>query len=56
VTEFNIADPSRSTEAQVTLLYAPQINHWVRRTILIKLQKRLRSQETDELVEVGLKR
>jgi hypothetical protein len=56
VTEFNTADPSRSIEAQVTLLYAPQINHWVRRTILTKLQKRLRSQETDELVEVSLKR
>jgi hypothetical protein len=56
VREFNTADPSRSTEAQVTLLYAPQINHWVRRTILTKLQKRLLSQETDELVEVSLKR
>jgi hypothetical protein len=56
VTEFNTADPSRSTEAQVTLLYAPQINHWVRRAILTKLQKRLLSQETDELVEVSLKR
>jgi hypothetical protein len=56
VKEFNTADPSRSSEAQITLLYAPQINHWVRRTIVNKVEKRLRSNETDELVEVNLKR
>jgi hypothetical protein len=56
VKEFNTADPSRSSESQITLLYAPQINHWVRRTIVNKVEKRLRSNETDELVEVNLKR
>jgi hypothetical protein len=56
VTEFNTADPSRGAEAQVTLLYAPQVNHWVRRTIVNKVDKRVRSNETDELVAVNLKR
>jgi hypothetical protein len=56
VKEFNTADPSRGSESQITLLYAPQINHWVRRTIVHKVEKRLRSNETDELVEVNLKR
>ena len=48
--EFNAADPSRSAEAQVVMWYAPQINHWVRRTIVTKVEKRMRSNETDELV------
>jgi hypothetical protein len=52
VKEFNAADPSRSTEAQFVLWYAPQINHWVRRTIVTKVEKRTRSNQTDELVEV----
>jgi len=56
VTEFNTADPSRSDESQVTLWYAPQINHWVRRTIVNKVQKHLRSNDTEELVEFSMKR
>jgi hypothetical protein len=55
VKEFNTADPSRATESQITLLYAPQINHWVRRTIVNKVDKRVRSNQTDELVEVTRK-
>jgi hypothetical protein len=39
VKEFNTADPSRGSESQITLLYAPQINHWVRRTIVHKVEK-----------------
>jgi hypothetical protein len=56
VVQFNAADPSHSMESQVTLLYAPQINHWIRRTILTRVDKRLRSNETDEFVETSLKR
>jgi hypothetical protein len=56
VKEFKTADPSRSEESQVTLWYAPQINHWVRRTIIDRIEKRLRSNQTDELVEMSLKR
>jgi hypothetical protein len=55
VREYNAADPSRSTESQITLWYAPQINHWVRRTIVAKVEKRLRSNQTDELIEFGRK-
>jgi hypothetical protein len=56
VKEYNTADPSRSEEAQVTLWYAPQINHWVRRTIVDRIEKRLRSNQTDELVGTSLQR
>ena len=51
VKEYNTADPSRSREAQVTLWYAPQINHWARRTIVDRVEKRIRSNQTDELIE-----
>jgi hypothetical protein len=56
VKEFNTADPSRSTDRQVTVLYAPQINHWVRRTIVERVEKRVRSNEIDELIEFVQKR
>jgi hypothetical protein len=52
VKEYNTADPSRSTEVQETLWYAPQINHWVRRATVERVEKRLRSSHTDELIEV----
>ena len=55
VKEYNSADPSRSTETQFILWYAPQINHWARRTITTKVEKRLTSNETDELIEFGPK-
>lgn len=53
--EYNVANPSRSTESQFTLWYAPQINHWVRRTIVTKVDKRTVSNQTDELIEFGRK-
>jgi hypothetical protein len=56
VTEFNTKDPSRGSESEITLLYAPQINHWVRRTIVFKVDKRVRSNQTDELVDFRLSR
>lgn len=55
VKQFNTADPSRASEFQITLLYAPKINHWVRRTIVAKVEKRTRSNETDELVAFNRK-
>jgi hypothetical protein len=55
VKEYNAADPSRSTEAQFILWYAPQINHWARRTIVTKIDKRTLSNQTDELIEYGRK-
>jgi hypothetical protein len=55
VKEVNAADPSRLTEIQFDLWFAPQINHWIRRTTITKIDKRTRSNETDELVELGRK-
>jgi hypothetical protein len=52
---FNTADPSRSTETTYLMWFAPQINHWARRTIITKVDKRIRSNETDELIEYTLK-
>jgi hypothetical protein len=56
VTDYNTKDPSRGGETQVTLWYAPQINHWVRRTIVARVEKRLRSNQTDELVDFHMSR
>jgi hypothetical protein len=53
--ELNAADPSRLTEAQVVMWYAPQINHWVRRTTIEKFDKRTRSNQTIELTAFGRK-
>ncbi|SRR6266700_3583493 len=55
VKQFNAADPSRSTDIQFVLWFAPQINHWVRRTTLIKVEKRTRESRSDELIEFGRK-
>ncbi len=48
---FNTADPSRFTETAFLLWFAPQINHWARRTIISRVDKHIRSNETDELIE-----
>jgi hypothetical protein len=55
VREVNAADPSRSIEHQFVLWFAPQINHWVRRTTLTKVEKRTRASTMDELVAFGRK-
>jgi hypothetical protein len=55
VREFNVADPSRLTETQFVLWYASEINHWARRTILTRIEKRLRSNMSEQLVEFSRK-
>jgi hypothetical protein len=52
---FNVADPSRSQDTQFLMWFAPEVNHWVRRTINFTVDKRLRSSETDELIEIKKK-
>ena len=52
---INAADPSRRTVATILLWYAPQINHWVRRTIITKVDKRISLNETDELTDFARK-
>jgi hypothetical protein len=44
-------DPARAWEFQVVTWYAPQINHWVRRTELIKFDKRVRYNTSVELAD-----
>src|ERR1700674_2369368 len=52
---FNIAAPSVATETQVVLWYAPEINHWVRRAILTKIEKRTRDSTSEELTAFSRK-
>jgi hypothetical protein len=53
VKQFSPADPSRVFELQFVLWFAPQINHWVRRTIVSKVQKHVRGSTSDELTAFG---
>ena len=48
---INGADPSQLSETETTIWYAPQINHWVRMTVVTKLQKRVRTNTSYELVD-----
>jgi hypothetical protein len=48
-------DPARMWEFQIVSWFAPQINHWVRRTNLIKFEKRLRDNTTEELADFNRK-
>ena len=50
--QFNIADPSRYQDVEMIMWFAPQINHWVRRTFIVKQEKRTTSNTVDELVEI----
>ena len=52
IKEYNIADPSRYQDMQVVLWFAPQINHWVRRTFIVKREKRTVGNTMDELVQI----
>jgi hypothetical protein len=49
--ELNTADPSKSFEGQYVTWFAPQINHWVRRTFLTKFEKRARTNTSEELTD-----
>lgn len=50
--EYSIADPSRYQDMQVIMWFSPQINHWVRRTSVVKREKRTVSNTTDELIQI----
>jgi hypothetical protein len=51
VRQFSTADPSKLTESQIVLWYAPQINHFVRRTTVVKFEERTRSITSEELAD-----
>jgi hypothetical protein len=53
--EINATDPSRSWDYENVGWYAPQINFWVRRTYLTRVQKRMTANTSQELVEFGRK-
>ena len=52
VKEYHTADPSRYQDIQMLMWFAPQINHWVRRTFIVKQEKRTVSGTTDELINI----
>ena len=51
VRQFDAADPSKLTESQIVLWYAPRINHFVRRTTVVKFAERTRSIMSEELAD-----
>jgi hypothetical protein len=53
--EYVVSDPSRYWDYKMLMWFAPQINHWVRRQIIVKQEKRTTSDTTDELVDIGRK-
>jgi len=42
-------DPARMWEYQIESWFAPELNHWVRRTTQIRFEKRVRENSTEEL-------
>ena len=52
----NPKDPTRKNEIEWRTWYAPAIDHWVKRTVIVRADKLLRSNETLELIDYGRKR
>jgi len=52
IKNFNVKDPSRYSDVEMLMWFAPQINHWIRRTFIVKQEKRTVSSTTDELIEI----
>jgi hypothetical protein len=53
--DVSSTDPSKSSENQITGWYAPQINHWVRRLFVTRIQKRITASTSEELTSFGRK-
>jgi hypothetical protein len=53
--EINAADQSKSWDYEEAGWYAPEINHWVRRTFLTKVLKRTTSNSSEELINFSRK-
>ncbi|WP_143271708.1 TapB family protein [Bradyrhizobium mercantei] len=51
----NVKDPTRASELTTETWYAPAIDHWVKRVEVIRIDKRLQSNNTLELVAYGRK-
>ena len=52
---FNIAAPASFAEYRVVLWYAPEVNHWIRRTTITKVERRTRDSVSEELTAVSRK-
>jgi hypothetical protein len=49
--ELNTTDPSKISETEVITWFAPLINHWVRRTVVMRFQIRTRTSNSEELTD-----
>jgi hypothetical protein len=48
---IDVSDASKIWENEIVVWYAPQINHWVRQTILVVFEKRTRLNISEELTD-----
>jgi hypothetical protein len=55
VREFNTANPSRLFQLENVIWYAPQVNRWVRRQFVTKVQNRTTASTSEELAEFSRK-
>jgi hypothetical protein len=51
----NANDPTRQIEVKAQTWYAPAVDHWVKRSFVMRANKRLMTNNTIELVEYGRK-
>jgi hypothetical protein len=54
-TSQNVKDPTRKAEITAQTWYAPAIDHWVKRIFVSRTDKRLRVNNTLELIDYGRK-
>jgi hypothetical protein len=54
-TAQNVKDPTRKSEMTVVNWYAPAVDHWVKRSFVVRANKHLLSSTTLEIVEYGRK-
>jgi hypothetical protein len=55
VTQHNAADETKGSESDVVTWYAPKVNRWVRRTFVTRIEKRVRSNMSEELADFSRK-
>jgi len=55
ISSRNAKDPTMKTETATVTWYAPAIDHWVKRTFVLRVDDHLRDNNTSELVEYGRK-
>jgi hypothetical protein len=55
ISSRNAKDPTMKTETATVTWYAPAIDHWVKRSFVLRVDDHLRDNNTSELVEYGRK-